>query len=431
MSTKKVLVALSGGVDSSVAVHLLRQQGYEVEGIILEFSPVHKAAVQAAQVIADQLDVKLHVVECHKEFEQNVILPFCREYQAGRTPNPCIFCNPTTKFGIICQFAKEHGFDKIATGHYARVEHLEDGTAVLKKSACIERDQSYMLYRLTQEQLSMLILPLEGLEKTEVRQIARDLGLASADAPDSQEICWLPDGDYASFIEQKLGKSKSGDFISPDGTVCGKHKGLLHYTVGQRKHLGIALGYPVFIKEIDPELNRIYLARTGEEYADGVLLTDCVIQPNPLLGKDNPIAHANVKVRSRASDAPATITLLEDGTAKVVFDTPQRAPAPGQSCVIYDGITRSGRRLYLQAAGTVKMNSNYKKIVRGATSNDFSFCLFRCFYSLTRAHYRAAASKQRVTVRHSSASIALLFYYFYCTGALPTAQYVLFTPTTF
>ncbi|MFQ9886732.1 MAG: tRNA 2-thiouridine(34) synthase MnmA [Negativibacillus massiliensis] len=342
MSTKKVLVALSGGVDSSVAVHLLRQQGYEVEGIILEFSPVHKAAVQAAQVIADQLDVKLHVVECHKEFEQNVILPFCREYQAGRTPNPCIFCNPTTKFGIICQFAKEHGFDKIATGHYARVEHLEDGTAVLKKSACIERDQSYMLYRLTQEQLSMLILPLEGLEKTEVRQIARDLGLASADAPDSQEICWLPDGDYASFIEQKLGKSKSGDFISPDGTVCGKHKGLLHYTVGQRKRLGIALGYPVFIKEIDPELNRIYLARTGEEYADGVLLTDCVIQPNPLLSKDNPIAHANVKVRSRASDAPATITLLEDGTAKVVFDTPQRAPAPGQSCVIYDGITVLG-----------------------------------------------------------------------------------------
>ena len=188
----------------------------------------------------------------------------------------------------------------------------------------------------------MLILPLEGLEKTEVRQIARDLGLASADAPDSQEICWLPDGDYASFIEQKLGKSKSGDFISPDGTVCGKHKGLLHYTVGQRKRLGIALGYPVFIKEIDPELNRIYLARTGEEYADGVLLTDCVIQPNPLLGKDNPIAHANVKVRSRASDAPATITLLEDRTAKVVFDTPQRAPAPGQSCVIYDGITVLG-----------------------------------------------------------------------------------------
>ena len=343
MSTNKVLVALSGGVDSSVAVHLLREQGYEVEGVILEFSSAHKPAVEAASVIAEQLNVPLHIIPCYEEFEQNVILPFCREYQAGRTPNPCIFCNPTTKFGIICQTAKKLGFDRIATGHYARVEHLDDGTAVLKKSACLERDQSYMLYRLTQEQLSMLLLPLEGLEKTEVRRIARELGLACADAPDSQEICWLPDGDYASFIEQKLGASQPGDFISPDGQVCGQHKGLLHYTVGQRKRLGIALGYPVFIKEIDPVQNRIYLARTGEEYADGVLLSDCIIQPNPLLiPGQKQTAHASVKVRFRASDAPATLTLLPDGQLQVLFDTPQRAPAPGQSCVIYDGATVLG-----------------------------------------------------------------------------------------
>lgn len=335
MSTKRVLVAVSGGVDSAVAVHLLRQQGYEVEGIILEFSPVHKAAVEQAKVVAEQLGIRLHVRECHREFEQNVILPFCREYKAGRTPNPCILCNPSTKFGLICQAAKEMGFDFIATGHYARIDHQADGTAVLQKSSCLERDQSYMLYRLSQEQLAMLLLPLEGLEKPQVREIARQLGLVCADAPDSQEICWLPDGDYAAFIEQTLGKSEPGDFVSPDGQVCGRHKGLLHYTVGQRKHLGVALGYPVFIKEIDPEQNRIYLARTGEEYAGGVLLTDCVIQPNLWLNVEQKTAHVLVKVRSRAPDAPATVTLLGDGRAQVVFDAPQRAPAPGQSCVIY------------------------------------------------------------------------------------------------
>lgn len=337
MSTKRVLVAVSGGVDSAVAVHLLRQQGYEVEGIILEFSPVHKAAVEQAKVVAEQLGIRLHVRECHREFEQNVILPFCREYKAGRTPNPCILCNPSTKFGLICQAAKEMGFDFIATGHYARIDHQADGTAVLQKSSCLERDQSYMLYRLSQEQLAMLLLPLEGLEKPQVREIARQLGLVCADAPDSQEICWLPDGDYAAFIEQTLGKSEPGDFVSPDGQVCGRHKGLLHYTVGQRKHLGVALGYPVFIKEIDPEQNRIYLARTGEEYAGGVLLSDCVIQPNPWLNAEQTSAPVLVKVRSRAPDAPATVTLLGDGRAQVVFDAPQRAPAPGQSCVIYRG----------------------------------------------------------------------------------------------
>lgn len=342
MPINRVLVALSGGVDSSVAVALLREQGYDVEGVILEFSPVHRAAVTAAQKVADQLSVPLHIVKCYEEFEENVILPFCREYQAGRTPNPCIFCNPTTKFALIVREAKRLGFDKIATGHYARVEHREDYT-VLKKSACLQRDQSYMLYRLTQEQLSMLMLPLEGMEKTEVREIARNLGLASADAPDSQEICWLPDGDYASFIEERFGKCLPGEFISPDNLPCGTHKGLLHYTVGQRKHLGIALGYPVFIKEIDPKTNRIYLARSGEEYFDGITLSDCVVQPNELLipGKKD-CCHANVKIRSRATDTPASIKLLDGNRMEIIFDTPQRAPAPGQSCVIYDGDTVLG-----------------------------------------------------------------------------------------
>ena len=159
-------------------------------------------------MVAEQLGIRLHIRECHREFEQNVIPPLpAREYKAGRTPNPCILCNPSTKFGLICQAAKEMGFDFIATGHYARIDHQADGTAVLQKSSCLERDQSYMLYRLSQEQLAMLLLPLEGLEKPQVREIARQLGLVCADAPDSQEICWLPDGDYAAFIEQTLGKT--------------------------------------------------------------------------------------------------------------------------------------------------------------------------------------------------------------------------------
>ena len=206
-----------------------------------------------------------------------------------------------------------------------------------------EKDQTYALYNLTQDQLSHTLMPVGNYYKDEIRDMAEKLGLPVASKPDSQEICWLPDGDYASFIEQKLGASQPGDFISPDGQVCGQHKGLLHYTVGQRKRLGIALGYPVFIKEIDPVQNRIYLARTGEEYADGVLLSDCIIQPNPLLiPGQKQTAHASVKVRSRASDAPATLTLLPDGQLQVLFDTPQRAPAPGQSCVIYDGATVLG-----------------------------------------------------------------------------------------
>ena len=339
MKNKKVVLGLSGGVDSTTAALLLQEKGYEVIG--LYFDAMGKGREDAgavrAEMAAKQLGIKFLYRDVSDIFREKVIGNFCSEYVCGRTPNPCIVCNPDVKFKTLLAAADEVGADWIATGHYAGTyQDPESEEWFIRRAKSEAKDQSYMLYRLTQQQLSMLLLPLEGLEKTQVRQSAHQLGLACADAPDSQEICWLPDGDYASFIEQKLGSCPAGEFISPDGTVCGQHKGLLHYTVGQRKHLGVALGYPVFIRSIDPQSNRIYLARTGEEYAQGVLLRDCVIQPNPLLALHQP-ARAQVKVRSRAPDAPATITLLPDGCAHVLFDTPQRAPAPGQSCVIYDG----------------------------------------------------------------------------------------------
>ncbi len=339
--SKRILVALSGGVDSSVCVHLLKEQGYEVEAAVIEFSPAHAGAVEAAKISAEQLEIPLHVIEAHEAFRKNVIEPFCREYKAGRTPNPCIICNPTTKFHLICEKAKELGIDKIATGHYAGIVQTDRGWLV-KQSVCRQRDQSYMLYRLTQEQLSMLVLPLEGLEKPVVREIAAKAGLSCADSPDSQEICFIPDNDYAGYIERHFGKSKMGDIFDPDGKVCGRHQGLLHYTVGQRKHIGVALGYPVFIKSIDPEKNCIYLAKTGDEYAPGITLKDCVTFPHEAW--DNKVTSAFVKIRSRAGLSPATITLGENNSATVIFDEPQRAPAPGQSCVIYteDGSVLGG-----------------------------------------------------------------------------------------
>lgn len=340
-TNKRILVALSGGVDSSVCVYLLKEQGYQVEGAVIEFSPAHTAAVQAAQRSAEQLGIPLHIIRAHDEFRKNVIEPFCLEYKAGRTPNPCIICNPTTKFRLICEKAKALGIPYIATGHYAGVVKTDRGW-LIRRSACLQRDQSYMLYRLTQEQLSMLILPLEGMEKPVVREIAAKIGLSCADAPDSQEICFIPDNDYAGYIERNFGKSKQGNIIAPDGQVCGQHQGLLHYTVGQRKHIGVALGYPVFIKSMDPEKNCIYLAKTGDEYAKGITLTDCVTFDHPIW--DSTPTCAYVKIRSRASLSPAKITLQENGTATILFDQPQRAPAPGQSCVIYtdDGYVLGG-----------------------------------------------------------------------------------------
>ncbi len=342
-SKDKVLVALSGGVDSSVCVRLLQNKGYDVSAVVLDMSPAHAPTVAAAKEAAASLGVPLYVKNMHEEFQKNVIDYFTDSYKRGITPNPCVVCNPKVKFKALIDTADELEIKYIATGHYASIIN-DGGIYKIKPSLCAARDQSYMLYRLGQDVLSRLVLPLSDLDKPRVREIAEQLGLSCANAPDSQENCFIPDNDYACYIEEHCGASPRGEFISPEGGICGEHRGIIHYTVGQRKRLGIALGRPVFIKRIDPETNRIYLADSGNEFADSVILSDVVTASGELINNE---FNCFVKIRSVSKLAAAHIVPMPDSSAdlsyadgsqqiKVVFDIPQRAPAKGQSVVMYD-----------------------------------------------------------------------------------------------
>lgn len=329
----RVLMGMSGGVDSSVAVRILQEQGFAVQGAVIRFSPAHDGAVAAAQESAKTLQIPLHVIDAQDAFEQNVILPFCESYCAGRTPNPCILCNPLVKFRLLAQKADELGCQFIATGHYARVEVDDNGISRIAVPQSTARDQSYMLYRLPQEILSKLILPLGEFEKDDIREMARDIHLACADAPDSMEICFIPDGDYAAYIRSRGFSPKAGHFIGPHGEDLGAHAGVDHYTVGQRKGLGIAAGRPLFVKAI-LENGDIQLAETGQEYSTRITLQD-LAAPD---GQPLPSGEYLVKIRSAAKPTPCFYS-----SGDVLFPEPVRAPAPGQSAVFYrDGIVCGG-----------------------------------------------------------------------------------------
>ena len=345
---KKVVVGMSGGVDSSVAAYLLKEQGYEVIGVTMQIwqsetqCEVEKkggccgiSAVEDARRVAEVLDIPYYVMNFRAEFKRDVIDYFVREYRLGRTPNPCIACNRYVKWEALLTRSLMLGADYIATGHYARVLTLENGRYALASSKTAAKDQSYALYNLTQRQLAHTLMPIGEYEKPEVRAIAAAAGLPVASKPDSQEICFVPDGDYARFIDESTGETAlPGKFVRADGTVLGEHKGLTHYTVGQRKGLGIAFGEPMYVVELRPESNEVVLGTGDEVYAEELLAGDVnwmAVAPPPA----GEILHCRAKIRYNHGGAACRVTVLPDGKIRVAFPTPQRAVTPGQAVVLY------------------------------------------------------------------------------------------------
>ena len=340
---KKVLVGMSGGVDSAAAAVILKKAGYDVVGITLRTWQSEDGLesrccdIDDARMTAFKIGIKYFPVNCMSDFRQYVVDPFVNDYLQGMTPNPCIECNRYVKWEKLLYYARVVGADYVATGHYASVVKLDNGRYTVKKAAHSEKDQTYMLYKLTQEQLASTLMPLGDLSKSEVRRMAEDAGLPVASKPDSQEICFVTDGHYADFIEKKAdaGHLAEGFFVDPSGNTLGRHKGIIHYTVGQRKGLGIALGYPVYVKEIRADRNEVVLSDEKVLYSNEILCRDVNFMSIPELKKGD-IIPCTVKIRYHHGGQPAVIALTDNDRVKVSFDEPVRAATPGQSAVFYD-----------------------------------------------------------------------------------------------
>lgn len=343
---RKALIAMSGGVDSSVAAYLAIESGLDCIGVTMKLFDNEDAGIsreksccsledtEYARGVAYRLGMPYYVFNFTADFKEQVMRRFVEAYERGATPNPCIDCNRYLKFDRLYRRAKELGCEYVVTGHYARIEE-ENGRFLLKKAVDLTKDQSYVLYSMTQDELRHTLFPLGGMTKMHTRELARKLGFYNADKPDSQDICFVPDGDYASFIENTTDQVlPTGNFVTPEGKVLGKHKGIIHYTVGQRKGLGLALGYPAFVLEIRPETNEVVIGT----YEESLTYT---VRANELnfMSVEQITEPVRIFAKIRYNHKGAWCTVERTGEDEIVctFDEPIRAATPGQAVVLYDG----------------------------------------------------------------------------------------------
>ena len=329
MPQKQVAVAMSGGVDSSLAAALLKEAGYEVSGVYMQLWSNHN--LSDLEQTCQLLGIPFYKLDLETEFQRLVIDYFCREYSLGCTPNPCVFCNQHIKFGLLLEKALEMGADYLATGHYARIEHSQNGYCLLK-AVDLTKDQSYFLYTLGQRQLQHLLLPLGNLHKVEVRRLAAKLGLPASSRPDSQDVCFIPDNDYRSFIAKHI-PLKSGDIVDTNGKVLGRHDGLAQYTVGQRQGLGLVSNKRLYVKRLDAANNRLVVGTKDQLLSDRLFASQL-----SWVSGEAPKEPINItaKIRYKSSEVAATLSPKEGGV-EVNFQQPQWAIAPGQAIVFYQG----------------------------------------------------------------------------------------------
>ena len=349
---KKIVVGLSGGVDSAVTAYLLKEQGYEVIGVTLCMHGNAEKEVADAEKVAARIGITHRVVELKEKFKENIIRYFTESYKKGETPNPCMVCNPLMKWTALLSVAEEEGAEQVATGHYAGVVRLTNGRYAIRCAESAAKDQAYVLYGLSQVQLKKTVMPLASYEKDEIREIAAKIGLSVADKADSMEICFLPEGEvYTNYLVEKEGVApEQGDFVDEEGKVLGTHQGIIYYTVGQRKGLGIAFGEPKYVKELRPESNEVVLSGN-----DALMSRTVYAREYQGMAIEEPIEGMRLLAKIRYSHRGAMCTVhLEEDRLRLEFDEPQRAATPGQAVVFYrEETVENGTQVQVVVGGAV------------------------------------------------------------------------------